>query len=192
MSHQTCGLILLALCLSTPGPAHAVQSAARAGATCDTGLESDRTANRLYGEGLALMTDRAQWSRAARLLEKSATLRSECDPRARTTWRLAARIHHQAGDWVSALTAFLEAASTAERGGAAADAVHALLDAALIAVDLGRDWSAVVRIRSVDRLLASAPLTEQERQTVRRRLVDLRGRTVSRISLPHRTPLRVH
>lgn len=138
-------------------------------------LHAER-ARALYEEGLALMEVRSDWGRAAFRFERAAQASPPCDARAVDAWMMAARLYHHAGKPEASRLAFLGAADRGRAAGELARAAHALLDAAVIAVDQGDQEAARQAVLEADELSRSPRIPVRERLTIRSRIVDLRTR----------------
>jgi tetratricopeptide (TPR) repeat protein len=158
-------LVALGLPASTPWQSTpALETAAAVTA------EANESADRLAEQAYALFGDRRSWHRAARLLERSAELRSADDPARAEAYRTAGRVYSHAGRLGPAQRAFEKAAAAAAQTGAVAKAAGSYIDAAHIAAR--RDDGAGARAL-IDRsaLLATSPhLTSAERTSILRRL----------------------
>ncbi len=173
-SDVSCPSILMAAAIAAflfPRPASAFPR------SCATGIEAQPSEADGY-EGLALTSlgDRESWPYVARMLEKSASMRESCDERAVAALVLAGRIYHHLGQLETARLTFIKAAERALMAGELAHAAHCFLDAGVIAVDQGYQEAAVEVVLRTDVLGTSLLLDESERQSIARRVVDLRGR----------------
>ena len=123
-------------------------------------------ADSLLEEAYSLFTDRRSWPKAARLLKKSAELRTADDPARALAFRNAGRIFVYVGDYSSAQRALEAAGDAAAERGAVAEAADAYLDAAHVAV-LRRDDAGARQLIRRGALLARSPhLTSQERGAI--------------------------
>jgi hypothetical protein len=127
-------------------------------------------AERLRAEAHQLFNDPRSWRRAARLLERSADLRSIEDPVRSDDYRLAGRLYAHVGSLGAAQRAFERAAMSAQQIGAVAQAAGAYLDAAHVAVRRGDGRAAGSFIERGDLLSLSPHLNTAERRAIRNRI----------------------
>jgi hypothetical protein len=127
-------------------------------------------ADRLRAEAHELFNDPRSWRRAARLLERSANLRSVEDPARSDDYRVAGRLYGYAGDLNASQRAFERAAMSAQQLGAVAQAAGAYLDAAHVAVRRGDGKAAGSLIQRGDLLSLSPHLDAAERRAIRNRI----------------------
>ncbi|MGH7541835.1 MAG: hypothetical protein ACRELC_12630 [Gemmatimonadota bacterium] len=140
-------------------------------------------ARALHEEAKALMATRDGWARAAFRFERAAEASPACDPGAIDSWILAARLYGHTGKLEEARLAFLGAAASARGVGRLAVAAHALLDAAVVAVEQSYQEAAVEAVLEADALSRSPRIPPEERLDIRLRIIDLRT-TVTLGELP--------
>lgn len=128
----------------------------------------------LREEAMRLMEARSEWGRAAFRFERAAQASPACDRAAVYAWRMAARLYHHAAKPEASRLAFLGAAARARAVGDLVAAAHALLDAAVIAVDQGDQPAARRAVLAADTLSRSPGIPVEGRQSIRMRIVDLR------------------
>jgi hypothetical protein len=109
-----------------------------------------------------------QWRRAARLLERSAELRSADDADAYSCLVMAGSLRAANGEYAAAQVNYEKAAHHAAARGAVLDAAHAFIDAAHAAAQERSAEAGALAQRA--RLLASSPLltADQAQQIIRR------------------------
>jgi hypothetical protein len=118
----------------------------------------------------ALFSEPRQWRRAARLLERSADLRTDTDPEAYTCLLTAGRIRAAIGDDAGAQQALQRAGAHAAARGAVHDAATAWVDAAFAAAKHGNADAAKNLFARAELLLESPALNETQRDALRQRL----------------------
>lgn len=135
-------------------------------------LEAPDPADRIAADAYKLFANPRSWPRAARLLERSATMRSAEDPERAAAYVAAGRVYTAIGSPAEARRAFEAGARAAAARGAIVEAAHAYLDAA-IAAALSGDRSGASELLDQGALLASSPhLGAQEKDAIMRRIPD--------------------
>jgi hypothetical protein len=127
-------------------------------------------ADRLRAQAYELFNDPSSWRRAARLLERSADLRSTGDPVRSDDYRLAGRLYAHTGALNASQRAFERAAMSAQQIGAVAQAAGAYLDAAHVAVRRGDGKAAGSLVERGNLLSLSPHLDAAERRAIQRRI----------------------
>jgi hypothetical protein len=127
-------------------------------------------ADRLRAEAYEMFNDPRSWRRAARLLDRSAGLRSVEDPARWEDYRMAGRLYAHVGALNASQRAFERAAASAHQVGAVAQAAGAYLDAAHVAVRRGDDKAAWALLQRGDLLSLSPHLDATERSAIRKRI----------------------
>jgi tetratricopeptide (TPR) repeat protein len=135
-------------------------------------VEAPDPADRIAADAYKLFANRRAWPRAARLLERSATMRSPEDPERAAAFVAAGRVYTAIGAPAEARRVFEAGADAAAARGAIVEAAHAYLDAA-IAAALAGDRTRASSLLDRGALLASSPhLAVQEKDAIMRRIPD--------------------
>lgn len=133
-------------------------------------VEAPDPADRIAADAYKLFANPRAWPRAARLLERSATMRAADDPERTAAFVAAGRVYSAIGSPAEARRAFEAGADAAAARGAILDAAHAYLDAA-IAAALAGDRASASDLLHQGVLLASSPhLGVQEKDAIMRRI----------------------
>ena len=127
-------------------------------------------ARALREEAESLYSEPKQWRKAARLLERSADLRTDTDPEAYACLLAAGRIRAAIGDDAAAQQTLQRAGAHAAARGAVADAATAWIDAAYVAAKQGETATAMSLFARAELLLESPLLEATQRDALRRRL----------------------
>jgi hypothetical protein len=131
--------------------------------------EPDRAAE-LRAAAEQYISSPRQWSRAARLLERSVEFRAPDDAETYASLIVAGNLRAATGAYNTAQANFEKAASQAVSRGAVLDAAHAYINAAHAAVKGGNGQQAGGLVEAA-RLLSSSPmLTEAQKSQITRRL----------------------
>jgi hypothetical protein len=132
--------------------------------------EAVSRADRLRIEAEALPTRVDQFSKAAKLYEKSAKERAAGDTATPTLLRTAAFLRYYSGD-IGASTKLMEkAAQRSVEHGDVLSAATAYIDAAIIAAEDAQGSRALDLGRRAEQLAASAALTDAQRDALRGRM----------------------
>lgn len=115
------------------------------------------------------ISHRGRWGLAARRQRDAARLRGD-DPRAVGSWARAAWLYAGIGDFGTARSAMERAAEKAVADGDVERAAHAYIDAALIAVEGGRDDLVDALVRKTFRVTGSPLLAADRRAAIRARV----------------------
>jgi hypothetical protein len=129
-------------------------------------------ADRVRAKAYELFNSPRSWGRAARLLERSAGLRSMEDPARSDDYRMAGRVYAHVGALDASQRAFERAAMSAQQIGAVAQAAGAYLDAAHVAARRGDGKAAEAFVQRGDMLSLSPHLDAAERSAIRSRIPD--------------------
>jgi hypothetical protein len=135
----------------------AAPAAVAAANTVEATVSEPTRADELRAEAETYFSQPRQWRRAARLLERSAALRSADDAEAYSCLILAASLRVAVGEYGAAQQLYRRAAEHASARGAVMDAAHAFIDAAHAAAQ-ARSGDDVTDLMARARLLASSPL----------------------------------
>jgi tetratricopeptide (TPR) repeat protein len=152
---------------AAPASAETVHIVTAADTPADARLAEARA---LREQAESLYSEPRQWRKAARLLERSAELRSETDAEAFTCLLAAGRIRAAIGDERGALQALSKAAAHAMARGAVLDAATAYIDAGYVAAKYGRPGDARGMFDRAGLLLESPLLSVAQRDALRQRL----------------------
>lgn len=139
-------------------------------------VERPDPADRLAEEAYRLFTDRRTWGKAARLLERAASMRALDDPRRAADYSEAARVYVHVGDLAEARDAFEAAARAAAERGAIVEAAHAYFDAATVAVLRGDSRGAGTLIEKGTLLSHSPHISGAQRASILTRLPETTAR----------------
>lgn len=134
--------------------------------------EAVSRADRLRIEAEALPTRVDQFSKAAKLLERSARAREQGDTATPTLLRTAAFLRYYSGD-IGASTKLMEkAAQRSVEHGDVVNAATAYIDAAIIAAEDAQPSRALDLGRRAEQLAASPALTDAQRDALRGRMAN--------------------
>jgi hypothetical protein len=154
----------------------------RVDAQVDTVIVTEHAskADRMEAKAASYYSNPKRWADAARLFERSASLRAPTDVRAAKGYERAAHVYFAMRDMESSRSAMLRAADRAQTVGDVLGAADAYLDAAWLSGQLG-DSRAMEDMTVRARALASSPLITAEQ----------RGQILERAGAPARLAARV-
>ena len=161
--HATFAAVAILAVAATPEQAHAQQALEPVKVHAPTSKIANPSADALAAQASEQYASPKRWREAARLHRRAAELHGQ-DPQAVPQYRMAAWLYSAAGDLANA-RAMMERAG--ERAAAVGDidaAANAYVDAALFALDDGRDDRLPALVQRA-RVLADAPLLPETRRT---------------------------
>ena len=159
-------LLALAVAVTVAPAAHAQ---VRAPIRITASIEANSRADALEARAETLLVAPGTWMEAARLQRRAAELRGD-DGRAAQSWARAGWFYAGARDFGASRQMMERAAQHAMADGDVERAAGAFIDAALIAIEDGRDDLVPTYVGRTRRVLASPLLTTDQRGTILQRI----------------------
>ena len=161
--HTTFAAVAILSVAATPGIAQAQQALDPVKVHAPTSKIANPEADALAEQAARQYSSPKQWREAARLHRRAAEMHGQ-DPQAVAQYRMAAWLYGAAGDLANARTMMERAGERAASVGDIDAAANAFVDAALFALDDGRDDRLPALVQRA-RVLADAPLLPDARRS---------------------------